>query len=200
MQILLEYFRFVWIFTKTKFVTKILSKERLSIFIHVTIYFTDTAFAAKTTGLEEQLIKRFRVILIALNSSEQVDGSKFHKYAMETAAYYKSKYDWYCMPVSVHKVLFHGAKIIDYFDLPIGNFSEEAQEKRNKDFKRIRENNSRKNSRQNSNEDIMHWLLISSSTTRIPFFSFSKLWVICSINTHWLEGLGFFNIKSNERS
>lgn len=66
------------------------------------------------------------------------------------------------MPASVHKVLFHGEKIIEYFDLPIENFSEEAQEKRNKDFRNIRENHSRKNSRQNSNLDILHWLLISS--------------------------------------
>lgn len=123
---------------------------------------SDTEFAAETTGLDEKLIKRFRVILIALNSSRQVDAKKFGTYAMETANLYKSLYDWYYMPVSVHKVLFHGAEIIDSFDLPIGNFSEESQEKRNKDFRKIRENNSRKDARHNSNEDIMHWLLISS--------------------------------------
>lgn len=123
---------------------------------------SDTGFAAKTTGLNENLIKRFRVILIALNSSEQIDVKKFELYATETANLYKSLYNWYYMPASVHKVLFHGANIIEYFDLPIGNFSEEAQEKRNKDFRNIRENNSRKNSRTNSNEDILHWLLIYS--------------------------------------
>lgn len=66
------------------------------------------------------------------------------------------------MPPSVHKVLYHGADLIQHFDLPIGNFSEEPQEARNKDFRKIRESHSRKNSRQNTNEDILHWLLISS--------------------------------------
>lgn len=46
----------------------------------------------------------------------------------------------------MYLVLYHGADIMEYFDLPIGNFSEEAQEARNKDFRRIRENNTRKNS------------------------------------------------------
>lgn len=75
---------------------------------------------------------------------------------------YVSLYNWYHMPTSVHKVLLHGADIIDSFELPIGNFSEEAQESRNKDFKRIRANHSRKTSRAHTNEDIIHWLLISS--------------------------------------
>lgn len=66
------------------------------------------------------------------------------------------------MPPSVHKVLYHGADIMTHFYLPIGNFSEEAQEARNKDFRKIRESHSRKNSRVNTNEDILHWLLISS--------------------------------------
>lgn len=66
------------------------------------------------------------------------------------------------MPPSVHKVLLHGADLMKHFDLPIGMYSEEAQEARNKDFRNIRENHSRKNSRTNTNEDILHWLLISS--------------------------------------
>lgn len=44
----------------------------------------------------------------------------------------------------------------------IGELSEEAQESRNKDFKRIREHNTRKISRICQNEDLIHMLLISS--------------------------------------
>lgn len=66
------------------------------------------------------------------------------------------------MPPVVHKILYHGAKIIDFFNLPIGFFSEEPQEARNKDFRNIRENNCRKSSRVNTNEDLIHWLLITS--------------------------------------
>lgn len=66
------------------------------------------------------------------------------------------------MPPSAHKVLIHGADLMNWFDLPIGFFSEEAQEARNKDFRKIREDHSRKNSRTNTNQDIMNWMLVAS--------------------------------------
>lgn len=47
--------------------------------------------------------------------------------------------------------------------IPIGFLSEEAQEARNKDFKKYRQHNSRKN----TNVDLSHMLLISSD----PFIS-----------------------------
>lgn len=90
---------------------------------------------------------------------EKIDVTKFRIYADETANLYTSLYNWYNMPASVHKVLIHGAEIINFFNLPIGFYSEEAQEARNKDF---REHQSRKSSRENTNEDIIHWLLITS--------------------------------------
>ena len=48
------------------------------------------------------------------------------------------------MPVTVHKILIHGAFVISNALLPIGQLSEEAQEARNKDFKRYREIHTRK--------------------------------------------------------
>lgn len=124
--------------------------------------FLDENFAAEVTGFNKELLHRFRVILIALSNSSQINAEKFRKYCEDTATLYKRHYNWYYMPPSLHKILFHGAEIMNYFDMPIGNFSEEAQEARNKDFRRIRENNTRKNSRVNTNEDIVHWLLVSS--------------------------------------
>lgn len=109
-----------------------------------------------------ELIHRFHVILVALSNGKQIDTEKFRKYCSDTATHYNKHYKWFCMPPSVHKILFHGADIMDEFDLPIGNYSEEAAEARNKDFRRIRESITRKNSRKNTNEDIVHWLLISS--------------------------------------
>lgn len=51
------------------------------------------------------------------------------------------------MPSSVHKILIHGAEIINNVSLPIGMMSEEAQESRNKDLRNLREHHTRKNSR-----------------------------------------------------
>lgn len=46
--------------------------------------------------------------------------------------------------------------------MPIGQLTEEAQEARNKDFKKFREHHSRKCSREKSNCDIFNLLLLSS--------------------------------------
>jgi len=43
----------------------------------------------------------------------------------------------------------------------LGKLSEEAQEARNKDYKNIREHHTRKNTRLNTNEDLLHMLLVS---------------------------------------
>lgn len=66
------------------------------------------------------------------------------------------------MPPTVHKVLIHGADIIQHIGIPIGSLSEEAQEASNKVFKSARLNHSRTFSRKLNNEDVIHYLLISS--------------------------------------
>lgn len=125
-------------------------------------FFRDPEYAAKITGVDETLIRRFHVILIAVTSRKPVDTVKFDEYAIETLRHYNTEYDWYHLPTTVHKVLLHGSQIMEFFDLPVGYYSEEAQEARNKDFKRIRECNTRKTSRNDTNEDIIHGLLVSS--------------------------------------
>jgi len=71
------------------------------------------------------------------------------------------------MPPSVHKVLVHGGDIIRSSFLPIGRYSKEAQEASNKIFRDVRAHKSKWLYRQNNNEDILHYLLVSSD----PFVS-----------------------------
>lgn len=66
------------------------------------------------------------------------------------------------MPPTVHKVLLHGSKIMQQFNIPIGRLSEEAQETNNKIFKGARAHNSRCCCRKANNEDVMHFLLVVS--------------------------------------
>lgn len=66
------------------------------------------------------------------------------------------------MPPTVHKLLIHGPDVISSLLLPIGQLSEEAQEAQNKNFKKYRENFSRKCSREKCLEDIFNFMLISS--------------------------------------
>lgn len=125
-------------------------------------FFQNTDLAAEITGVDKGLIRRFGVILQALNSKYAIKYEEFNKYCLETAEKYVQLYEWYYMPPSVHKILIHGADVIRHALLPIGELSEEAQEAKNKDIRRFREHHTRKSSKIKNNEDVFKRLLLSS--------------------------------------
>lgn len=125
-------------------------------------FFANPGAVSNIIGVDKKLIERFGNILHVMASNYQIDCDKFDKYAHETAELFVYLYGWYNMPPSVHKVLIHGGSIMKKMIFPIGFLPEEAQEAGNKIFKAARAHNSRKCSRLANNEDIMHYLLISS--------------------------------------
>ena len=130
-------------------------------------FFKNISISAEITGISENIIKRFFVILRTISSMEKINVEAFRAYCLETAKLYVSEYGWYYMPASVHKILIHGHLIISSAVLPIGRLSEEAQESRNKDLRKYREHFTRKSSREKCNEDLINRLLVSSD----PFVS-----------------------------
>ena len=72
------------------------------------------------------------------------------------------KYGWYVMPPTLHKLLEHGYEGSDILDLPLGVYSEEAQEAQNKEIRNARLNHSCKISRTNVMTNQLHYLLIRS--------------------------------------
>lgn len=100
------------------------------------------------------------------------------------------------MPSSVHKILIHGENVIKHFAvLPIGKLSADAQESRNKDYRKIRLTHARKCSRSATSEDVFHALLYTSdpyiSSLRQPTETISKeLWeeALYLINTETTTG------------
>lgn len=149
-------------------------------------FFRDPNMTSKITGIDEGLIRRFGIILQTLACGKNINIAKFESYALETAELYIKLYPWYYMPSSVHKILFHGSKIIDSYLLPIGELSEEAQEARNKDFKRFREYHTRKHCRSATNEDIIKKLLTSSD----PYIS--------SQRNEWKRSLKTIDIEAQK--
>lgn len=125
-------------------------------------FFENCETTSVVTGLDEDLIKRFHAILQAISSGYEINVDNFKEYALETARLYVRDYSWYYMPTTVHKILIHGPLIIASALLPIGQLSEEAQEARNKDVKKFRDGFSRKSSRENTMQDVLNWLLVSS--------------------------------------
>jgi hypothetical protein len=75
---------------------------------------------------------------------------------------YIKEYPWFYMPTSGVKILVHGADIVSGAIMPVGQFSEEAQESRNKDRKYFRRIQSRKVSRSSKKNDVFNLLLVSS--------------------------------------
>ena len=124
--------------------------------------FKDVRKFSEATGVDVKLLQRFAVILSALSSSSTIDVGKYQQYAMETAQLYVSLYPWYKMPASLHKILVHGADIIGGLELPIGAYSEEAQEARNKHNRQYRLRHARKTSREDTITDQFGYLLLTS--------------------------------------
>lgn len=125
-------------------------------------FFSNPALVADITGIKEELIDRFRIILQIITCGHKINSEKFKNYTWDTAKLFVETYPWYYMPVTVHKILIHGKDIMDAAILPIGMLSEEAEEARNKDYRKYRLMFSRKCSRVATNTDIFHRLLVSS--------------------------------------
>ncbi|XP_050530607.1 uncharacterized protein LOC126899604 [Daktulosphaira vitifoliae] len=125
-------------------------------------FFKNCDKSANITGVDKNLIQRFGNILFAMSSGHEVNVPEFKMYTADTAKLFISLYPWYNMPSSVHKILIHGADVINAALLPIGQLSEEAAEANNKEYKKFREHHTRKNTRYNTNEDLIHMLLVAS--------------------------------------
>ena len=89
------------------------------------------------TGFNTNLLENFGTILTAINSGYKIHPRKFNEFAKQTSELYINKYPWYYMPASVHKILIHGAKIIENLSIPMGKLTEEAQEARNKEIRKL---------------------------------------------------------------
>lgn len=125
-------------------------------------FFLNPEKSAEITALDIILIRRFSVILSCLSSGYEINTFKFKQYCIETATLYVKLYDWFPMSPTVHKVLIHSAAIDERMILPIGQLSEDVQESRQKDWKTIRLQHTRKTSRVNTNTDILNRLLVTS--------------------------------------
>lgn len=125
-------------------------------------FFSNAEVTSDITGINLCLLKRLFTILSCLGCEFQINAEAFEVYVRDTRDLYLREYEWYNMPVSLHKILFHSRHIISSCMVPIGQLSEEAQESRNKDVRNYREWYTMKSSRTQTNEDLLHRLLISS--------------------------------------
>lgn len=125
-------------------------------------FFENYELSAEITGIDKNLIFRLKIILDTLCSGLKINTEAFESYCAETAEIYVSLYGFYPMTPTLHKILRHGAEVIEKAILPIGQLSEEAAEARNKHIRLYRLNYSRKFSRIDCNMDVLNRLLLTS--------------------------------------
>lgn len=113
-------------------------------------------------GVDENVIRRFHIILEVLSSEFAVNLTAFKLYCFKSTDIFVSLYPWYCMPTTVHKVLIHDYLIIEWSPLSTGQILEDAQEARNKDMKKYRQYFARKHSRLTNMQDVFKRLLFIS--------------------------------------
>nr|XP_047134584.1 uncharacterized protein LOC124812267 isoform X1 [Hydra vulgaris] len=125
-------------------------------------FFENTQTSSLITGVSEELIYLFHIILQIISSGHEIDVEKFRGYVLATARHYIKEYPWYNMPTSAHRLLIHGPDIISSAILPIGQLSENAQELTNKLIKQYRLGFSRKFLRVKTMEDVFRRLLATT--------------------------------------
>ena len=135
--------------------------------------FSSPAIFSSITGVDIELIQRLHNILIAITSGYDLNTKNFQKYCDDTLCFILDKYSWYIIPPSVHKLLVHGSQIADALELPIGQYSEEAQEAQNKELRNARLNHACKISRLNVMKNQFHYMLIRTDPV-ISSISFVK--------------------------
>ena len=125
-------------------------------------FFYNPEISSEITGVDVTLIKHFSIILRILASGRIININKFSVLLQDTKKLYLSLYGWYYMPSSIHKLLIHGTDIISFFELPIGQLTEEALEACHKVIRKNRLTHTRKTSRLSSNKDLFLYLLLNS--------------------------------------
>jgi hypothetical protein len=117
---------------------------------------------AEILGLELWLVKGLSTIPSAINSGLPINTDKFGEYCSSLGNHYAQKYNWYHMPVTLHKLLLHGKEVVKGSTLPIGMLSEQAGESRNKLYRQFREFHTRKTSRKDNLSDVFNRSMDSS--------------------------------------
>lgn len=141
-------------------------------------FFREFAISSQITGIPEFLIERYHTIITALATTQLLDPIELRQYTTETANHLRSIYPSKNLTPTVHKILYHSADIVAYFNqynIPIGLLSEEALESRNKDIRNNRYKFSRKTGRVQTLIDMFNRLMYSTDPLFDSFRVSSKV-------------------------
>ena len=87
-------------------------------------FFNEAQVFAEITGIEKHLIENCAILLKTLSSGYKMNVEKFREFALDTAWELTTRYIWYYIPPSAHKVLIHALDVIQHALVSIGELSE----------------------------------------------------------------------------
>ncbi len=117
---------------------------------------------AEATKVDPDVIEDIYTILVALSCTQDICPDKLKVVCYNLFTKLTNRYYWHKIPQAIHKMIFHSHQVIRYNNLPLGCYSEEAQEASNKLLKSYREHYTRKSSRLITNYDLIVKLLVNS--------------------------------------
>uniref|UniRef100_A0A0E3W275 Uncharacterized protein n=1 Tax=Anopheles gambiae TaxID=7165 RepID=A0A0E3W275_ANOGA len=122
----------------------------------------DPALASTTLNIDQDLIERFRNILIAINSRHPLHPAKVQQYCSDTYRKYLELYSWSRVPAAVQKVLAHAGQLIVRSPLRLGYVGKKSGEIEHNYFTSDRELCARTTSKQDALKDPFVEALICS--------------------------------------
>ena len=117
-----------------------------------------------------ELLGRLHTLLMCCSSKDEVDPEKLKKFCSETHDVIKSSVGW-GIPPGVHTLLFHSHQLLRLVPMPLGYWSEEAQESINKEIKRFLRRHVRTDTEEHTNRDLMMRLLNVSDPELVLIFN-----------------------------
>lgn len=119
-------------------------------------FFENHESSASILNIKPSIIYKMGQVLEVIRSRFAIDPILFEEYCNDLYNEYITDYKLFPLTPTVHKILCHGPKIVQYFQMPIGDLSEEAQETRHKHFKSYMADSARTFSRITCHEDILN--------------------------------------------
>ena len=105
-----------------------------------------------------EALERLHHVLLAVNSKDPIDPERLRVFCYETHTFLTERFKW-GIPPSLHVLLMHSHQAASLLPLPLGFWSEEAQECVNKVMKKFRKCHVRTVHEEHSNRDLMMRLL-----------------------------------------
>ncbi len=117
-----------------------------------------------------ELLERLHTVLLCCSTKEELDPAKLADFCKETHDKIKDLGGWGISP-GLHTLLMHSHQVITKLPLPLGFWSEEAQESANKTIKNYLRHHVRTDTEEHSHTDLMMRLLNSSDPEVVLFFN-----------------------------